>query len=556
MRWIVLALSLGAMIVSLIHGLLAILVSGRGAGGAWMINLLLLIAAAVTLIGGVLAFNGRKKGGIFLVASSLICFSTYSSTGFFGLVIGMVNLVGGVLTFLIRSSSEYDEEDDDEVDNEDGYEYEAEVTEDRSSFGTHASSGRRELKERASRINLDMEEYSLSGDGVSKGSPHRIRSSKVCPACGASVGIEHKFCYTCGKALLGPRAADIGAGIAAENLSSTASSVEDLSLEQKNLSWLDKDEESINEFPEEGTPHRIFVKPSREEETDLINPYMVDPDDSYQEFSNYTRRRKRTRSSLARRILGLLILLLAVFGAAWLLLGMRKVPEPVPPVVVDVPIIEPEPVIKTPEPAIWEQLQVGEPTRGIVTGSNVNIRQNHSTDSQVVTRISAGVRADVIGRWEGTTGTLSGPWFNIRFDGREGWIYGLYFQPLDGRQATLPGGYSAALLGSFGSVRAELTEHLGQPTRQTPAAMTWTGLTADLRGDDVIRLQVTGAQHVLQNEIAVGITEDTLYKRVGYPSDYRANQLRYVESSNGGTERGMAVRLQNGRVQSITFGNI
>jgi len=103
----------------------------------------------------------------------------------------------------------------------------------------------------------------------------------------------------------------------------------------------------------------------------------------------------------------------------------------------------------------------------------------------------------------------------------------------------------------------ELISQLGQPTRQTPTTMTWTGLTVELRGDDnVIRLQITGAQHVLQNELAVGITDEALYRRAGYPSDFRAGQLRYVESSNGGSEQGMTVRIQNGRVQSITVGNI
>jgi hypothetical protein len=85
--------------------------------------------------------------------------------------------------------------------------------------------------------------------------------------------------------------------------------------------------------------------------------------------------------------------------------------------------------------------------------------------------------------------------------------------------------------------------------------MAWTGITAELRGDEVIRLQITGAQHVLQNELAVGITEEMLYRRVGYPSDLRAGQLLYIESG-AGSERGMAVRLQNGRIQSITVGNI
>ena len=262
---------------------------------------------------------------------------------------------------------------------------------------------------------------------------------------------------------------------------------------------------------------------------------------------------------MTRRILGPLVILLAVSGAAWLLLGIRTVvPGPVPPpVVIDEPASDPEPVIVMPEPTVWEQLRIEDPRRGVVTGTNVNVRQNHSTAAQVITRLSAGARADVLGQWEGVTGALSGPWFNIRAEGRDGWIYGQYFQPLDGRQATLPPGYTDALLQSFGFDREDLIDQLGQPTRQTPAAMTWTGLTAEFRGggNDMIRLQVTGPQHVLQNEVAVGMTEETLYRNVGYPSDYRANLLRYVEIG-ADAERGMAVRLQNGRVQNITVGNI
>jgi hypothetical protein len=98
-----------------------------------------------------------------------------------------------------------------------------------------------------------------------------------------------------------------------------------------------------------------------------------------------------------------------------------------------------------------------------------------------------------------------------------------------------------------------LAAQLGQPTRQTPTTITWAGLAATLSGDNVTRLQITGTQHVLQNELAIGMTEEALYRRIGYPSDYRGGQLRYVEI--GTTDQGMLLRLQNGRLQSITVGN-
>ena len=319
-----------------------------------------------------------------------------------------------------------------------------------------------------------------------------------------------------------------------------------------------EEEDLHEESVEDAAPHRVFVKSSRKDATETQHPFIVNPDNSYKEFSDYTRRRKRRRHSLARRILAPLVLLLAVSGAAWLLLGgMRPVPKPVPPAVIVDPIPEPEPVVVTPEPTIWEKIQIEDPSRGVVIGTNVNIRQTHSINGQIVAKLNAGARGDILGRWVGVSGALSGPWFNIRADGKDGWIYGQYFQPLDGRQATLPMGYTEALLKSFGSNKAELTAQLGLPTRQTPTTMTWTGLTIELRGDtNMVRMSVTGAQHVLENEVAVGVTEEALYKKVGYPSDYKAGQLRYIENGGVSPEQGMAVRMQNGKVQSITVGNI
>ena len=564
MRWIVLALSLGATIVSLIHGVLAVWQLASTTGGSitiggsaftWMTAILLLASVIIALIGAILAFNRRRIGGIFIIAAALICLLAHSSTRIYGLIY----LVGGAMAFMVRSHSEYEYEYEEyDFENRDELDDDPEEREEKV-FAGRSRGGKREdpqefsygkRKERASRIKLDREERSLSGDEIPRMSePLRIRSSKVCPACGASVGIEHKFCYTCGGSLHASHMADDEPDDVLQPRKDP-SSFRDFKMVSPVDDPEPEEEELQEEDSEEAVPHRVFVKSSKEEEE--INPHpIVDPDDSYQEFSNYTRRRKRRRTSLARRILGPLILLLAVGGAAWLLLGMRRVPPP-PPVVVE-PIPIPGPVVVLPRPI--EMLQILAPARGVVTGTTVNLRQSHSTATQVVTRLSAGARAEVIGRWEGVSGNLTGPWYNIRVENRTGWIFGQFFQALDGRQASLPTGYTDDLLNSFGSNRQELIDQLGQPANQTPTAMTWTGLTAQLRGDDVIRLQITGAQHVLENELAVGMTEEMLYRRVGYPSDLRAGQLLYIESG-AGAERGMAVRLQNGRIQSITVGNI
>jgi len=558
-----------------------------GSAFTWVTNILLLTSAVISLIGGIMAFNRRKVGGIFLVTAALICLLAHSSTRLYG----VIYLVAGALAFLVRSSSGHYEEENNGLEEDSEYDYNADEAEEeereREIFGARSGGGNREearefsyggrRKERASRIRLDREEYSLSGESVPKfGEPLRIRSSKVCPACGASVGVEHKFCHTCGSPLQGAGITNAGsAGLAADTPpqhQESPSAFRDFQMVSPMDSgepakddvlrrFVDKsDDTAEEENPHEETledavPHRVFVRSSRKDATEPQYPYAVDPDDSYKEFSDYTRRRKRRRSSLTRRILGPLVLLLAVSGAAWLLLGgMRTVPKPEQPPVI-VTITEPEPVVIMPEPTIWERIQIEDPTRGVVTGTNVNVRQTHSINGQIVARLNAGARADILGRWVGVSGALSGPWFNIRTEGRDGWIYGLYFQPMDGRPATLPRGYTEALLKSFGSNRPELISQLGLPTRQTPTSMTWAGLTMELRGDNnIVRINITGAQHVLENEVVVGMTEETLYRKVGYPSDYRAGQLRYIEG--GSPEQGMTVRMQNGRVQSITVGNI
>ena len=99
----------------------------------------------------------------------------------------------------------------------------------------------------------------------------------------------------------------------------------------------------------------------------------------------------------------------------------------------------------------------------------------------------------------------------------------------------------------------ELTSQLGQPTRQTATTLTWSGLTANFRGEnEIVRLQATSARHVLLNGVTVGMTDEQLYKSVGYPSDYRSGQLRYVESGS----QGMSVTMKNGKIQTVTVGNI
>jgi len=563
MRWIVLLLSLGVTIVSLIHGVVAVWqlasfvgpVMIWGSVFTWMTSVMLLLSVVIAFTGAVLAFNRRKIGGVFIIVAALICLLAHSSTRYYG----VVYLVAGGLAFAVKGHSEYDYEfDEGDFEEDSGFgdddEDEDDEEEEERGFPVRSRGGNR--RERAAVIKMDREERSLNENGGARsGEPFRVRSSKVCPACGASTAAEHKFCYTCGGSL---HVDEADVSRSAEAVSPMQRKFSSAFRDFKMVSPMDSpehsDEDDVHkdETPENSTSRKVFIKPSRAEEEDFSSQFVIDPDDSYQEFSNYTRRRKRRRSSMVRRILAPLVLLLAIGGAAYLLMGIHTVPPEPPRLDPPVVVIDPPP---PPRLSPLELLQIEPAGRGIVTGGNVNIRQSNAATGPVVTRLTAGARGDIIGQQSGATAQNPGTWFNINFTGGTGWIYGQFFQPLDNRQATLPGGYTEELLNSFGADRQDLIDILGAPTTQTPVAVTWAGLTAELSGDNIVRLVITGSQHELANGVAVGMSEAMLYSRVGFPSDFASEQLLYLETGEG-TRRGMAIRLQDGAVQSITVGNI
>jgi hypothetical protein len=656
MRWIVLALALGAAIMSLIHGVFEILSSSsesmaglplEAPGGAFtgFTIFLLVISAMFALAGGVMAFNRRRAGGVFLLAAFLICFFAHPNVRYYGVIYAL----GGAITFFLRRGFEdedYDEygdetdgkkyketgyddseEDEDEEEEEEDYGDDDEV--ENRTRGRSAWKRKREsrplpfgVKGRVAKIK-SKEEY--GGENLSKlNDSLKGRSSKVCPSCGATVGIDHKFCYNCGVQLhtaspwtKSASSYDLSSSdLSSPNLSSSNLSSSDLSpsplilsVEEENqeenrqektpvfsdfqpafpsdappgaaakqkAEWdarqEDLDEEGeeeeeaaiLNEEedidarkrPERETSHprKVVVKPAEDDQPVVRRPLIINPDRSYREFSDYTRRRKRRRRSWSRRVAGLAVLALAVSGSAWFLLGMRRGFAPEPPPILDPIPEDPMPPIYPvePESPLLPEIQIASPTRGVVVGTNVNVRPDHSVSGAVVIRLGSDARVDVLGSWEGTSGSLTGTWYRIRTGGREGWIYGQYLQALDERESTLPEGYTSSLLKSFGSSKENLTRELGQPTRQTATTLTWTGLTANFRGDtEITRLQITTARHVLLNGATVGMTDEALYRNVGYPSDYKSGQLRYIERGS----QGMSVRMQNGRVQGITVGNI
>jgi hypothetical protein len=421
MRWIVLALTLGAAIMSLIHGVFEILSSSgsvaglplEASGGAFtgLTVFLLGISTIFALVGGVLAFNRRRAGGIFLLVAAAICFFAHPNVRHYG----VIYFLGGIATFFLRRSFEedYDEDedyeesdeseddaynreedeyDDDEAEDDEGEddeedEYERPTRERERfrpfSFGRKGKQGKQERPAKMKQ----KEEYRLERENLTRlNESLKGRSSKVCPACGASVGIDHKFCYNCGAPL--HTASPAPEPAPSYDLPSSPNTTI-MSLEEENPrestpvfsdfqpvfpsdtpprpaakqepEWDDRQEEmemeeDIEDEEEEeiatkrrgyekeapsSYPHRVFVKPTEEEQPVVKRPLIINPDRSYREFSDYTRRRKRKRHSLARRVVGLSLLALAVGGSAWFLLGLRRAPGPV--IDPDSPIVNPIP---------------------------------------------------------------------------------------------------------------------------------------------------------------------------------------------------------------------
>ena len=293
---------------------------------------------------------------------------------------------------------------------------------------------------------------------------------------------------------------------------------------------------------------------------------------SYKEFSTskYIRRGKKRKSSLGKRVLSSLMLLVAVGGSLYFLLSLRKLPAG------DLPPIARNEVLPTPqepkEQDFIAQPVGGEtnnntvkenilpafnpeqnPKNGIITGNGVNMRSDHSLVARPVTKLSNNTRFEILDSWTGQTGTLSGTWYQVRTsNNREGWVYGRYVQ-LSG--SGLPNGYSNALMKSFGSNKSELIESLGNPTRSTATSAEWQGLTASLRGNEIIRIRVSASNRELQNGLKTGINQEALFNILGYPSARNAQQRTMQYNENG--KPGINIQLdRNGVVNAITVNEV
>ena len=186
----------------------------------------------------------------------------------------------------------------------------------------------------------------------------------------------------------------------------------------------------------------------------------------------------------------------------------------------------------------------------MVIGSNVNVRADHSTSSNRVTRLSVNSKVEILGTFNVTSGQYQGIWYNVMTGGKEGWIYGRYVQPLG---SGIPSGYSNALLKSFGDNKSELVETLGNPTRSSNTSAEWPGLTATLKGNDITKLRLTSSNRELQNGLKVGMSQTALLQIMGYPSGVSNKIMQY----NEGSKTGLSVQLdKNNAISAITVNQI
>ena len=191
-----------------------------------------------------------------------------------------------------------------------------------------------------------------------------------------------------------------------------------------------------------------------------------------------------------------------------------------------------------------------EPKSGIVVGSNVNVRSDHSTSSNRIARLNVNSKIEIIGNYNVTSGQYQGIWYNVMTGGKEGWIYGRYVQPTG---SGLPAGYSNALLKSFGSNKTQLAETLGQPSRNSSTSAEWQGLTATLKGEEITRIRIANSKYELQNGLKVGMSQTALLQIMGFPSGVSNKILQYSE----GGKNGVSVQLdKNNAVSSITVNKI
>jgi len=625
MSWVILALTLGAAITSIIHGVFMLFGSLSANTGALfklsttILACLPVVSAFFALIGGIIAFNKSKWGALFLLVAAGLCVPSKDTW-----------LYGGVYFFAMLLCFFLKPEKHDEYDDL-FYEEEAEAEEESENikrghrtpayyFGNESENYNEEkesvdylqggLPDNIPKPNLDalINAPALDADltaPIINNEPPKLRRrmSKYCPTCGATVAREARFCSVCGSALLVP-ADDL---LEAQNEELKVNEIKEVTEVKEinpgnitsdinpetNFAVNDINSDinfNANDGDDMAQANKVFVKPRRDSREFQSSSSRVGNNidaaaSSYQEFSRYTKRAKKRKRSPGRKILSMLFLVGAVGGALYFLLGLRKLPPgDLPPIARNsiaaarnennnVPAssnssTQPSQDSQTPEIAVQENQEIAVPGRtitenilpnftpdrdpksGLVVGSNVNVRSDHTTSSNRVARLNVNSKIEIIGTFNVTSGNHQGLWYNIKTGNKEGWIYGQYVQPTG---SGLPSGYSNALLKSFGSNKTELIEALGQPNRNSNTSAEWQGLTATLKGDDITKIRITNSKHELQNGLKVGMSQTALLQIMGFPSGLSNKILQY----NEGGKTGVSVQLdKNNTVSSITLNKI
>ncbi len=592
MSWIILALTLGAAITSIIHGVFMLFGSLSITGGplvgipSTLLASLPIIAAVFALIGGIIAFNQSKWGALFLLLAAGICTAARDTWLYAGLYV----FAGLFCFFLKKKQDDYRDYYDDDYEDEEQEQEQGRGYREGDDFYYENNNNNFRPSQPRNNINLDTLDDSseLADMQPIINEPPKIqqgRKSKTCPSCGMTVAREARFCPSCGTKLFVVPDLNIQSNSNQENgVPDIINTSAQTQHEQNNFIEPEHERENVinpvnsnmndgDEMSSAGAlpNYRVLVNPGRNNRNYQSRNDPEEAASSYQEFSSsrYTKRGKIRKRSPFKRILGILLLVGAVGGALYFLLSLRKLPPgDLPPIVrtevipqvqrrqhtpsnsEDVSIAEPVENLVVQENILPNFTPDRTPKSGVITGNGVNVRADHSTGSARVTRLSNGSRVEVFDSWTGRSGNLNGTWYHIRTNGREGWVYGQYMQPIGGG---LPEGYSSALMKSFGSNKNQLIDSLGQPAKNSSTSAEWPGLTASFRGDDITRIRITQSKHELQNGLKVGMSQTALLQIMGYPSSMSNRVMNY----NEGNSTGLSVQLdRNNSITSITLNEI
>ena len=562
-----------------------------------MLASLPIVAAVFALIGGIIAFNRNKWGSLFLLIATGVC-ATSRDTWLYG----GIYFFTGLFCFFLRSKQQdymsYDYDDEQESDEpyspaSDDLFYERE-----ESFDPQPP-----IVDNIPVNNVNFNNYDDDIKIQPIVEPQRVtrhRTTKSCPTCGEIVSRDTNFCPTCGTKLFVADNIELTPPIlnnSEENMeinqqliapaSSQPEEVgydDEVLLAQENANFNDDDGDDMSRV-QTAPSRKVLVRDRRDDDyyqpraaKRPIKRQFVDDEaaSSYQEFSQspYTRRAKKRKRSAGRKVLSVMLLVAAVGGALYFLLGLRKLPpgdlppmvqpevvtarENLPPVNsnnsssssnTDIPIAEPG-GLAVAENMLPNFIPDREPKTGIITGNSVNFRADHTTNSASLGKLKANTRVEILDTFNVTSGKNTGIWYNITANGKEGWVYGQYLRPVG---SGLPSGYSNALLKTFGGNRSEILESLGAPRRSTTSSAEWSGLTATFKGDDITSIKLTNSSRELQNGLKTGMTQTALQQVMGYPSSTKGKTLSY----NEGGKTGLSVQLDNKNiVNAITVNEV